>query len=80
MPHVGFDGVKDDKIFKDLHETTEKDKGKKLALRDFKSPPPIDAKDVEVNPLHMIFNLKKVLVGKEYFKINHLQPLLFNVI
>jgi len=34
---------------------------------------------VEVNPLHMIFNLNGVLVGKEYFKINHLLFLAFNL-
>jgi len=40
----------------------------------------VDAEDVEVNPLHVIFDLKKVLVGKEYFRINHLLPLLFNLV
>jgi len=32
-----------------------------------------------VNPLHVIFNLKGVLVGKDYFIINHLLPLPFNL-
>jgi hypothetical protein len=32
-----------------------------------------------VNILHVIFYLKGVLVGKEYFKINHLLPLAFNL-
>ncbi len=32
-----------------------------------------------MNPLHMIFDLKGVIVGKDYFKINHLLPLLFNL-
>jgi hypothetical protein len=27
-----------------------------------------------VNPLHMIFDLKGVLVGKDYFRISHLLP------
>ncbi len=40
----------------------------------------MDAEDVEVNPLDVIFDLKKVLVGKEYFRINHLLPLLFNLV
>jgi len=38
-----------------------------------------DVKDAEVNPLHMIFNLKGVLVGKECFKVNHLLPPPFNL-
>jgi hypothetical protein len=32
-----------------------------------------------VSPLHVIFNLKGVLVGKDYFKINHLLPPMFNL-
>ncbi len=32
-----------------------------------------------MNPLHIIFELKGVLIGKEYFKINHLLPLLYNL-
>ncbi len=43
------------------------------------SPFPVNAKDVEVNILHVIFYLKGVLVGKEYFKINHLLPPAFNL-
>jgi hypothetical protein len=62
-----------------LHEFAKEDKGKKLVFKDFRSPPLVDAKDVEVSPLHMIFNLKVVFVGKEYFKINHLLLLPFNL-
>jgi len=75
---VGFDGAKEDALPGVLHETMEEDKGKKLAFGGFRSPPPMDAKDTEVRPLHMIFDLKGVLVGKEYFRINHLLPLPFN--
>jgi hypothetical protein len=32
-----------------------------------------------MSPLHVIFNWKGVLVGKDYFKINHLLPPLFNL-
>ncbi len=28
----------------------------------------------------MIFNLKRVFVGKDYFRINHLMPLPFNLV
>jgi hypothetical protein len=41
-----------------LHEFSKEDKGKKFTFRDFRSPPLIDAKDVEVSPLHIIFNLE----------------------
>jgi hypothetical protein len=39
-----------------------------------------DKEDAEVNLLHVIFDLKRVLVGKEYFKINHLLLLSFNLV
>jgi hypothetical protein len=39
----------------------------------------MDANDAEVNPLHVIFDLKGVLIGKEYFRINHLLPPMFNL-
>jgi hypothetical protein len=39
----------------------------------------MDVKDAKVSPLHMIFDLKGFLVGKEYFRINHLLPPLFNL-
>jgi hypothetical protein len=58
----------------------KEDKGQKLAFKGFKYPPPIDTKNVEVSPLHVIFNLKGVLVGKDYFKINHLLPSSFNLV
>jgi hypothetical protein len=79
---VGFhNGAKDEKLPQVLHEIPEEDKGLELALGSFKSPPPIDIKDVEVSPLHvMIFYLKGVLVGKDYFEINHLLPLPFNLV
>jgi len=32
-----------------------------------------------VNLLHMIFDLEGVLVGKEYFRINHMLLLLYNI-
>ncbi len=47
-------------------------KGKNSFLEVFKSFPPMDIKDAEVNPLHVIFDLKRVFVGKEYFRISHL--------
>jgi hypothetical protein len=62
-----------------LQGTANENKGKELIFKGFKSPPLVDAKDVEVNPLHMIFNLKGVLVGKEYFRVNHLLPSPFNL-
>jgi hypothetical protein len=74
-----FDGARNDTFLVVLHESVEKDKGKKLALRSFRFLPPVDAKDAEVNPLHMNFNLKKVLVRKDYLRINHLLPLPFNL-
>jgi hypothetical protein len=40
----------------------------------FKSPPITDENDPKVSPLHIIFDLKNVLVGKQYFVINHLLP------
>jgi len=76
---VGFNGVRDDTFLGVLHEFAKEDKGKKFTLRDFRSPHPVDAKDAEVSSLHMIFNLKGVFVGKEYFKINHLLFLPFNL-
>ncbi len=74
-----FDGARDDTLHIVLHEFVEEDKWKELALKSFRSPPPINTKDVKVNPLQMIFNLKRVLVGKDYFKINHFLPLSFNL-
>jgi hypothetical protein len=32
-----------------------------------------------VSPLHVIFDLKRVLVGRDYFRINHFLPSLFNL-
>jgi hypothetical protein len=77
---MGFNGAKDDGVCGVLHEIVEEDKGKKFALGGFKSPPLVDAKDAKVSPLHMIFDSKGVLVGKEYFKINHFLPSLFNLV
>ncbi len=67
-------------LLKVLHEFAEEDKGKELAFRNFKPPPPIDAEDAEVSLLHMIFDLKGVLVGKDYFRTNRFLPLSFNLI
>ncbi len=78
-PLARFDGVEDDALPGVLHETTKEDKGKKLTLGGFRSPLLVDAEDIEVNPLHVIFDLKGVLIGKEYFKVNHILPLSFNL-
>jgi hypothetical protein len=73
LPLVGLDNARDVKLPAILHEIGKKDtRGSKLPFRAFKSPPPVDIKDFEVNLLHVIFYLKGVLVGKEYFSINHL--------
>jgi hypothetical protein len=79
LPFAGYDGAKDDKLFGVLHEIIKKIKGKKLAFEGFKVPPFVNAKDAEVSPLHVIFDLKGILVGKEYFRINHLLPPTFNI-
>ncbi len=78
-PLSRFDGAGDDTLPRVFHEIAKEDKGKKLVIGGFKSPPPIDVEDVKVNPLHMIFNLIGVLVGNKYFKINHLLPPSFNL-
>jgi hypothetical protein len=54
-----------------LHATTKENKGKELAFEGFKSSFLVDTKDAKVGPLHMIFNLKGVIVEKEYSKVNH---------
>ncbi len=79
-PLVGFHGVGDKKIPQVFFEIAEEDKGPKLALGGFKSPPLVDAKDEEVNPMHVIFDLKGGLVGKDYFIINHMLPPPFNLV
>jgi len=66
-PLAKFDGPEDDGVRGVFHETTEENKGKEFALGGFTSPPPMGVEDVEVSLLHMIFDLKGVLVGKEYF-------------
>jgi hypothetical protein len=78
-PLAGFDGAEDDTLLGVLFGTTKEDKGKDLAFGGFRSLPPMDIEDMEVNPLHMIFELKGVLVGKEYFRVNHLLPPPFNL-
>ncbi len=50
-----FHGTRNEKLPRVLHGIAEEDKGPKLIFGSFKSPPPIDIKDVEVNPLHVIF-------------------------
>jgi len=79
LPLAGFDGAKDDTLLGVLHEIINKNKGKELTFEGFKSPPFINIKDAKVSSLHMIFDLKGVLVGKEYFRINHLLPPSFNI-
>jgi hypothetical protein len=74
-----FNGVKVDILLGVFHEFTREDKGKEFTLGVFRSSPPVDAEDTEVSPLHMIFDLKGVLVGKDYFRINHLLPMPFNL-
>jgi hypothetical protein len=59
---VGFNGVGADTVPRVLYESIEQDKGKEFAFEVFKSLPPVDVKDAEVSFLHMIFNLKGVLV------------------
>jgi hypothetical protein len=58
---------------------SKKIRGPKLTLRGLRSPPPIDTKDTEVSPLHIIFDLDGVLIRKDYFEINHLLPPPFNL-
>jgi hypothetical protein len=65
-PLAGFNGPKDDGVRGVFHETTKEDKGKELVLGGFKSFPPMDIKDAKVNPLHVIFYLKGVFVGKVF--------------
>jgi hypothetical protein len=77
---VGFNGAKDDGVHGILHKTTKQDKGIEFTFRGFKFPLPMDAEDVEVTSLHMIFDLNGVLVGKEYFRINHLLSPSFNLV
>jgi hypothetical protein len=75
----GICGVEVDTFIGIFHEFFEQDKRKELTFGVFKSPHFINAKDVEVNHLHMILDLKGVLVGKDYFRINHLLPSRFNL-
>jgi len=77
---VGFDGARVDTLPRVFHESVKQDNEKELALGVFKSPPLIDAEDTKVSPLHVIFNLKGVFVVKDYFRINHLLPLPFNLV
>jgi hypothetical protein len=51
-----FDGVGVNTFLGVLHEFAKQDKGKEFTLRVLRSFPPIDTKDVEVNPLHVIFD------------------------
>ncbi len=81
-PHstlVGFNGDETNTFIGIFDEFFKQNKGKKLTFRMFKSPPPIDAKDIKANPLHVIFDLKGVLVEGYYFGINPLLPLSFNL-
>ncbi len=78
-PLTRFDCAEDDALPRVFHENVEEDKGKELVLGGFISPLLVDTEDAEVNPLHAIFDLKGVLVGKEYFKVNHFLPPLFKL-
>ncbi len=49
-PLVGFNRVEDNTFLGVLHETIKEIKRKELALKAFRSPPPVDTKDVEVSP------------------------------
>ncbi len=68
-PLAGFDGVKDEKLPPIVHEIVEEDKGLRFFLEGFRFPPLVNIKDVKMSPLHVIFDLKGVFVGKEYFKL-----------
>ncbi len=76
---MGFNGAENDALPSVLHGIVEEDKGKKFVLEGFKSSLLMDTKDAKVSPLHVVFYLKGVLVGKEYFRVNHLLPLSFNL-
>jgi hypothetical protein len=62
--------------------TSEEDKGSNdlqlIASKCFKSLYYNDARNPKVSPLHIIFDFKGVLVGKQYFTINNLLILPFN--
>jgi hypothetical protein len=62
-----FHGVETNTRPRFFHESAKENKRTKLIFRVFTSPLLVDAEDMEVNPLHVIFDLKKVLVGKDYF-------------
>jgi hypothetical protein len=82
QPHLllaGFDGAKEDALPKVLHEIVEENKGNKLTLKGFRSLPFMEAKDANVSPLHVISDLKGVLVEKDYFKISHFLLPSFNL-
>jgi hypothetical protein len=77
---VRLDDAKDVKLPPIFHEIGKEDtRGSKLPFGGLKFPPPIDAKDLEINLLQIIFYLKGVLVRKEYFSINHLLPLPYSI-
>jgi hypothetical protein len=80
LPLAKFDGAKNDAFLGVFHGTIKEDKGKELTFKGFKSPVLMDTEDAEVNLLHVIFNFKGVLVGKEYFRVDHLLPPPFNLI
>lgn len=60
-----FDGVRDEKISSVLHEIVEKYKGLEFSFEGFRPLPLVDTEDAKVSPLHVIFELKGVFVGKE---------------
>ncbi len=61
---MGFNGAKDEKLLPILQEIIEKDMGLELFIEGFRYFPPVDTEDVEVIPLHVIFDLKGVFVGR----------------
>ncbi len=65
---VGFNGARDDTLLGVLHEFAKEDKGKKFALRDFRSLPPVDAKDAEVNPFSHDFQFERDLCWEGVFQ------------
>jgi hypothetical protein len=64
-PLEGFHEVGDEKLPQVFLEFAKEDKGPKFIFEGFKFSPFVDAKDMDMSPLHVIFNLKGVLVEKD---------------
>jgi hypothetical protein len=69
----------DEKIPPVLHEIGKEDSGLEFALKGLRSLLFINAWDFEGSFLHVIFDLKGVIVGKEYISINHLLFMPYNI-